>query len=285
MCKRPKKYLCSVDGCGKMYSRPCLLEQHRRSHTNERPFVCKEPGCGKGFLRDSHLKVHRWSHSKVKPLTCPVCFKGFITNQQLSRHSKTHKNLPSPPQEQEADGHVEQKESNARGNESMLVMCTYNGCKESFPVEVELTNHILDVHLRSEILSSPILRPAPVQTSTEDLTPISLSQTSDDASQNGDEVTVSSQTDSMSGLESDDTNHHTQSSSRQGPYSAPWDNWDSLYCKEVECAGYPKYESLCHLLEHYDRYHTFVPESLVQCSFQGNDSSGGLTNDSCSHTH
>jgi len=32
---RAEKYVCSVDGCEKSYSRPCRLQEHMNTHTGE----------------------------------------------------------------------------------------------------------------------------------------------------------------------------------------------------------------------------------------------------------
>lgn len=90
--KRPKRYACTFPGCTKRYSRPCLTEQHMRSHFDERNFVCSFPRCGKSFLRNSHLTVHMLIHKKEKPHVCPHCGKGFNTGQQISRHLVAHRN-------------------------------------------------------------------------------------------------------------------------------------------------------------------------------------------------
>lgn len=120
---RPKKYICPVEKCGKAYSRPSLLEQHRRSHTNERPFSCDV--CGKSFLRKSHLKVHQWTHSDEKPLSCTYCSKGFVTGQQLKRHLSSH---------------------------SKMIICPYH-CGQAFEIAETLNDHILQNHIISDILT------------------------------------------------------------------------------------------------------------------------------------
>lgn len=89
---RPKRYACEFPGCSKRYSRPCLAQQHLRSHFNERNYMCTFPGCGKRFLRNSHLKVHLLIHKEDKPHVCPQCGKGFNTGQQISRHLAAHRN-------------------------------------------------------------------------------------------------------------------------------------------------------------------------------------------------
>lgn len=92
MVSRPKKYLCSFEGCEKAYNRPALLRQHERTHTNDRPFKCLVDGCDKSFFRKSHLKVHQHSHQDddEKPFKCLICGKGAISPQLLQRHELTH---------------------------------------------------------------------------------------------------------------------------------------------------------------------------------------------------
>lgn len=92
MAIRPKKYLCTFEGCDKAYNRPALLRQHERTHTNERPFECPVKGCDKSFFRKLHLQVHRHSHQEndEKPFQCRICGKGAISPQLLKRHELTH---------------------------------------------------------------------------------------------------------------------------------------------------------------------------------------------------
>ncbi|ABN66323.2 Strongly-conserved Zn-finger binding protein (TFIIIA) [Scheffersomyces stipitis CBS 6054] len=120
----PKKYLCDFEGCTKAYAKPSLLEQHKRSHTNERPYKCSSPDCGKSFMRQSHLDAHLLSHADngTKPYHCSVCGKGVNSLQHLKRHEITH---------------------------TKSFVCTHEGCSESFYKHQSLRHHILSVHERT----------------------------------------------------------------------------------------------------------------------------------------
>lgn len=186
--KRPKRYVCPIESCGKKYSRPCLLRQHVRSHTNEKPFHCPEPGCDKAFLRPSHLRVHMLSHSKVKPYNCSVCGKGFATKQQFQRHQQTH---------------------TQNQDDTSTYQCGYYGCPFNAPSKEALNEHVLELHLIHEILDqNPPLQTPP--------------------------------------------------------------HWDNLQCQDSSCSGYPSFQSSLELLEHYDEYHIYIPESLLKYSFEEN---------------
>ncbi len=112
---RAKVHHCDFKGCDKVYSRTSLLDQHKRSHTGERPFICTT--CGDSFFRASHLKIHKFSHLKdsEKPFRCETCGKGCNTTQHLRRHIKTH---------------------------IASVLCTYEGCDAKFHRKTQLNKHI-----------------------------------------------------------------------------------------------------------------------------------------------
>lgn len=194
--KRPKKYICPLQSCSKAYDRPSLLQQHRRSHANDRPFACPEPGCDKRFFRNSHLQVHRFTHSDKKPLKCCICHRGFTTNQQLSRHLNTHK---------------------------LEFDCPYI-CGSHFRSGDDMSTHILENHISSEVLLPP------------------FSDTLADGTDN-----IASTSPSLLGREA------------FGP-----EFFSDLHCKEPECIGVDAYESISHLTEHYDNFHSFIPPGLFQ---------------------
>lgn len=117
---RPKIYRCDYDGCDKLYSRPSLLTQHQRSHTDSRPFRCAV--CSAAFYRESHLNTHALSHSDEKPFQCSICGKGVNTRQHLKRHEVTH---------------------------TKSFACDFDGCAESFYKHQQLRHHVQSVHLKS----------------------------------------------------------------------------------------------------------------------------------------
>ncbi|KAJ7598878.1 hypothetical protein C8J56DRAFT_815127 [Mycena floridula] len=58
-----RRYLCTVEGCGKCFVRGEHLKRHIRSlHTNETPHLCPQIGCGKTFSRRDNLAQHAKVH-------------------------------------------------------------------------------------------------------------------------------------------------------------------------------------------------------------------------------
>ncbi|MBW0500737.1 hypothetical protein O181_040452 [Austropuccinia psidii MF-1] len=98
---RIKNYVCTWPGCGKSYTKPIRLEEHVRSHTNERPFGC--PHCPATYRRETHLNAHMRMHQpdEAKPFVClwldpslpsdsaQPCTKRFWTRQHLNVHRQS----------------------------------------------------------------------------------------------------------------------------------------------------------------------------------------------------
>lgn len=129
-----KTHLCPFESCTKAFNRPARLQEHLRSHYNERLFACTHDGCDKTFLRASHLNHHTKSaHSGVRDYVCDRagCGKSFVTGSRLRRHLAAH------------DGRDKYR-------------CTeYPPCRETFRKHSTLQRHIMMAHLKQKPFPCP----------------------------------------------------------------------------------------------------------------------------------
>ncbi|EKM81859.1 hypothetical protein AGABI1DRAFT_36172 [Agaricus bisporus var. burnettii JB137-S8] len=76
--------------CLQNFSEAATLQQHRRRHTQEKPYKCDFPGCGKSFAITGALTIHKRVHNGQKPFKCTYCGRGFAESSNLSKHLRTH---------------------------------------------------------------------------------------------------------------------------------------------------------------------------------------------------
>lgn len=81
-----KNFKCDL--CGRMFASRRNVVEHRRIHTNERPYICDL--CGKAFKQKASLFVHNRSHTDTFPFKCSYCNQGFRTKPPLMIHITRH---------------------------------------------------------------------------------------------------------------------------------------------------------------------------------------------------
>lgn len=85
--ERVRSYQCDI--CGRSFSEKRNVDDHRRTHTGERPFVCET--CGKSFAQRSSMKIHwKQMHESIKSHKCQYCDKSFIRRCHLVAHLTHH---------------------------------------------------------------------------------------------------------------------------------------------------------------------------------------------------
>ncbi|KAL8704073.1 MAG: hypothetical protein Q9201_002773 [Fulgogasparrea decipioides] len=77
------KYMCTYDGCKKLFGRKENIRSHVQTHLGDRQWRCNH--CHKRFVRQHDLKRHAKIHTGQKPHLCP-CGNGFARHDALTRH-------------------------------------------------------------------------------------------------------------------------------------------------------------------------------------------------------
>ncbi|OQS06003.1 hypothetical protein THRCLA_01926 [Thraustotheca clavata] len=90
-----RRFVCTVEGCGKRFKRKFTLQEHEKTHSGIRPYACPVPGCNRHFSTSGNLSRHTFTHTGEKPYACAweSCEKRFCTREKLVRHLKTHVGL------------------------------------------------------------------------------------------------------------------------------------------------------------------------------------------------
>ncbi|CAK9822730.1 Zinc finger protein 567 [Anthophora retusa] len=81
-----KNFTCDI--CGKSFASKATRDDHRRTHTGERPYVCDS--CGKTFKSKASLYIHSKLHTDEFPHPCSYCNKKFRRRQEMLAHVTTH---------------------------------------------------------------------------------------------------------------------------------------------------------------------------------------------------
>ena len=123
------------------------LNQHHRTHGNEKPFVCEYKSCGQTFHDSVALDQHFDSHTDKSPLICKYdsCGQAFHDFESLIAHHRTHKQRPlvcrwasctrTFAQRKSLEAHVHMHTKERRFS------CTYEGCNKSFCASEGLMQH------------------------------------------------------------------------------------------------------------------------------------------------
>jgi len=88
--KSKEKFVCSWEGCNRIYSTLGNLKTHQKTHTGDFKYKCET--CQKQFLSSYALKNHKRIHTNEKPFVCQYnsCLFAFSTLYRLNAHIRLH---------------------------------------------------------------------------------------------------------------------------------------------------------------------------------------------------
>jgi len=157
-----KQFMCHHKGCGKGFMDSSKLKRHFLSHTGERQFVCPLEGCGKAFSLDFNLRSHMRTHTGEKYHACPFedCGKRYAHEYKLRAHIRSYhdKNRPetTPPLQVEREREVVTPKPVAPSRPDMSASerpfaCPHAGCTKRYIHEYKLNLHLRNTHLDEEL--------------------------------------------------------------------------------------------------------------------------------------
>ena len=85
----PRTFRCKWEGCTKAFNEHCILKDHTRIHTKEKPYKCDQ--CEQTFRKAGHRSRHKKIHTGEKPHICDKCGLGFIQRSNMKIHVKSCK--------------------------------------------------------------------------------------------------------------------------------------------------------------------------------------------------
>lgn len=92
--EKPKKgpYTCEIAECGRTFSLHGDYENHKVTHSDDRPFKCTHPGCDFTCKLKKVLTRHANRHLDIMPYKCDWdgCSAAYPNSTSLKEHKKTH---------------------------------------------------------------------------------------------------------------------------------------------------------------------------------------------------
>uniref|UniRef100_A0A182MG07 C2H2-type domain-containing protein n=1 Tax=Anopheles culicifacies TaxID=139723 RepID=A0A182MG07_9DIPT len=82
------------DQCDATFVKQYALEQHRKTHTNDKAKGWNCELCDKKYASKAFFEVHMNKHAGLRPYKCTICTKDFSSKYALALHEKTHYDRP-----------------------------------------------------------------------------------------------------------------------------------------------------------------------------------------------
>ncbi len=153
-------FVCSFENCGKTFTTIMYLKNHEKSH-QDRSIDC--PHCSKTYTNPYSLKAHvNRVHDKIKKVSCDLCEKEFLTNQEKKSHmdlahaasSTEEKNVKNHTCElcsssfytiKKLKTHVERVHEKIK-----KVPCKHEGCEKMFTCRDTMNQHYAYEHVEAK---------------------------------------------------------------------------------------------------------------------------------------